>query len=80
MAPHHGSLAVDGAGLARWAGPRVVIACQGPEGGRSDGGDAYRAAGAHYLSTWRCGAVTIHSHATGLVVETFRTGERFVVR
>jgi competence protein ComEC len=80
MAPHHGSPAANGPELARWATPRVVISCQGPERGRSDRGDAYRALGAHYLSTWRTGAVTIHSHATGLVVETFRTGERFVVR
>ncbi len=80
MAPHHGSPAANGPGLAHWAQPRVVISCQGAERGRSDGGDAYRALGTRYLSTWAHGAVTIHSHSTGLVVETFRTAERFVVR
>ena len=40
----------------------------------------YRLAGAHCLTTWHDGAVTIRSHVSGLVVETFRTGERFVVR
>jgi competence protein ComEC len=79
QAPHHGSPAANGEGLAAWVDPRVVVACQGPPPGRSDGGDAYRRRGSAYLSTWRVGAVTIHSHATGLVVETFRTGERFVV-
>lgn len=56
------------------------MACQGPSLGPRDGGEAYRAAGARYLRTGRDGAVIIHSHASGLVVETFRTGERFVVR
>jgi hypothetical protein len=66
--------------LARWARPEVVVSCQGPPRGSRDGGEAYRDAGAHYLSTGRDGAVTVHSHASGLVVETFRAGERFVVR
>jgi hypothetical protein len=47
--------------------------------GPRDGGEAYRDAGTRYLSTDREGAVTVHSHVSGLVVETFHTGERFVV-
>jgi competence protein ComEC len=80
MAPHHGSPAANPPELARWARPEVVVSCQGPRPGPRDGGEAYRAAGARYLSTAREGAVTVRSHASGLVVETFRTGERFVVR
>jgi hypothetical protein len=36
--------------------------------------------GARFLGTWPHGAVTVRSHASGLVVETFQSGERFVVR
>jgi hypothetical protein len=38
------------------------------------------AGGARFLGTWPHGAVTVRSHPTGLVVETFRTGQRFAVR
>ncbi|HZT81801.1 MAG TPA: ComEC/Rec2 family competence protein [Gemmataceae bacterium] len=79
MAPHHGSHLVNRPELAGRVRPRVAVACQGPPrgGGRPD---PYTAAGGRYLDTWRHGAVTVRSHATGLVVETFRTQERFVVR
>jgi hypothetical protein len=40
----------------------------------------YESRGARYLGTWPHGAVTITSHRTGLVAETFKTGQRFVVR
>ncbi len=80
MAPHHGSPAANRPELARWARPQVVVSCQEPRHGRRDGGEAYREAGIRYLSTGTDGAVTVHSHASGLVVETFRSGERFVVR
>jgi competence protein ComEC len=80
MAPHHGSPAANGMALARWARPRVVVSCQGPEAGRKDGAAPYRDAGATYLTTHQDGAVTVRSHAGGLVVETFRGGARFVLR
>ena len=35
---------------------------------------------ARFLSTWADGAITIRSHSTGMVVETFVTGQRFVLR
>jgi competence protein ComEC len=79
MAPHHGSVAANGPALARWARAPVIVACQGPPQGPQDGGDAYRRLGQRYLSTWEHGAVTIRSHTTGVIVETFRTRERFVV-
>jgi competence protein ComEC len=80
MAPHHGSKAADPASLVRWARPKVVISCQGPP--RTPGGtpDIYAAGGAQFLSTAEQGAVTVRSHVSGLVVETFRTGQRIVVR
>jgi competence protein ComEC len=80
MAPHHGSRAADPGGLAQWARPKVVISCQGPP--RTPGGtpDVYAARGAQFLSTWDQGAVTVRSHVSGLVVETFRTAQRIVVR
>jgi competence protein ComEC len=80
MAPHHGSKAANTPELARWARPQVVVSCQGPEAGRQDGSEPYRLGGTHCLTTWHDGAVTVRSHASGLVVETFRTGDRFVVR
>jgi competence protein ComEC len=80
MAPHHGSRAADPGGIVAWSQPKVVVSCQGPP--RTPGGtaNAYSARGAQFLSTWEHGAVTVRSHASGLVVETFRTGQRFVVR
>jgi hypothetical protein len=35
---------------------------------------------ARFLGTWPHAAVTVRWHRTGLVVETFRTGQRFAVR
>jgi hypothetical protein len=42
--------------------------------------DPYTPAGGRFLGTWPHGAVTVRSHRTGLVVETFVTGQRFAVR
>jgi competence protein ComEC len=79
MAPHHGSLTANGPELARWARPRVVVSCQGPEMGRKDAGQWYRTVGARFQTTHHDGAVTVHSHQSGLVIETFRSGERYAV-
>ena len=40
----------------------------------------YEALGATFFPTWSHGAVTVHSRNGGLIVETFRTGRRVVVR
>src|SRR5262249_14856856 len=80
MAPHHGSRLADPAGLAAWARPKVVVACDGPPRGPAATAAAYAARGAQFLGTWEQGAVTVRSHTSGLVVETFRTGQRIVVR
>ena len=65
--------------LALWARPRVVISCQGRPGPSKEVRERYRRVGAQLLDTHQHGAVTIRSHASGLVVETFATKERLVV-
>jgi competence protein ComEC len=80
MAPHHGSKVANTPGLARWARPRVVISCQGVPRSLADTAEPYKAGRATFLGTWPHGAVTVRSHAAGLVVETFRTKLRFAVR
>jgi competence protein ComEC len=81
MAPHHGSRLVEGASrLMEWARPRVVVSCQRGPRTPSRLPNPYKAPGVRFLGTWPEGAVTIRSHASGLVIETFVTKERFVVR
>jgi competence protein ComEC len=78
--PHHGSRASNTPELAAWARPRVVVSCEGPPLGGVRAREPYTAGGGRFLGTWPHGAVTVRSHRTGLVVETFRTGQRFAVR
>jgi competence protein ComEC len=80
MAPHHGSKAANVPELADWAQPRVAISSQGPPRGPGGVPEPYTAKGARFLSTWADGAITVRSHSTGMVVETFVTGQRFVLR
>jgi competence protein ComEC len=80
MAPHHGSRFPNTLELAQWARPKVVISCEGPPRGPARPAEPYTAMGARFLGTWPHGAVTVRSHTSGLVVETFQTGHRFVVR
>jgi len=83
MAPHHGSRRIDVEGLVKWARPQVIVACQGPPLTTTAGASpeaAYQKGGGRYLGTWPHGAVTIHSHTSGLMVETYVTRERLAVR
>jgi competence protein ComEC len=80
MAPHHGSRKANTPNLAAWSRPQVVISCQGPPRSVGDAAEPYQKRGARFLGTWPEGAVTVHSHRSGLVVETFVTKQRFVVR
>jgi competence protein ComEC len=80
MAPHHGAKAANPPALAAWARPRLVVACQGPPPWPTQVPSVYESRGAEYLGTWPHGAVTVVSHRTGLMAETFRTGRRVVVR
>jgi competence protein ComEC len=79
MAPHHGSRAANTPELAQWARPLVVIACQGPPRGTARTAEPYTGSGAAFLGTWSHGAITVRSHSTGLVVETFVTGKKFIL-
>jgi competence protein ComEC len=80
MAPHHGSHLANTADLAQWARPRVVVSCQGRPPPSREVLQRYRQVGAQVLDTHQHGAVTVRSHTSGLVVETYRTQERFVIR
>lgn len=80
MAPHHGGKSANPPTLAEWCPPRLVVACQGPPPWPTQVPGMYESFGATYFGTWPNGAVTIMSHRTGLVAETFRTGKRIVVR
>jgi competence protein ComEC len=77
MTPHHGSGRVEP--LAAWAKPRLVIASQG----RGDAGKAsevFASRRVPYIATWPEGAVTVRSHQSGLILETFATKKREVIR
>jgi competence protein ComEC len=78
MAPHHGSAVSNRTELALWAHPRIVVSCEGQPRALQRGPEPYTATGATFLSTWLHGAVTIRSHPTGMVVQTFRSQKSFV--
>jgi competence protein ComEC len=90
LAPHHGAVTANAPlrepggkalpGLmAAWARPKLVVSSMRP--GRTDHlAESYGAVGASVWDTPTAGAVTVRSHRTGLVAETFRTGEVRVVR
>lgn len=79
LAPHHGSKDANVPDLAAWAQPRLVISCQEPKpvvGLLA----VYGPRGGQVLDTATAGAITVRSHKSGLIAETFRTQERIVVR
>jgi competence protein ComEC len=88
LAPHHGAVGANArrepegrfspGPLATWAKPRLVVSCQQP--GKIDHlTSAYGPSGGLVWDTATVGAVTVRSHSTGLIAETFRTGERRVI-
>jgi competence protein ComEC len=80
QAPHHGSRRLDAAGLTAWARPHLVVSCQGRPRGAPGEPEAYTQGGCQFLATWPHGAVTVVSHRSGLVVETFQSRQRLVLR
>ncbi|HXG11212.1 MAG TPA: ComEC/Rec2 family competence protein [Gemmataceae bacterium] len=80
MAPHHGSRLADPAKLADWARPAVVVSCQGRPIWPMNTPEVYEQKGARFLGTWPHGAVTIRSRPEELVVETYRSRQRIVIR
>jgi competence protein ComEC len=79
MAPHHGSPAANHGKLADWSTPKLAIACDGPRYSAAKTEDVYTKKKIPYWVTWPHGAITLRSHRTGLIAETFRTGQRVVV-
>ena len=89
LAPHHGAIGAnakkqpDGrfspGPMAAWARPQLVVSCQEPRD-KAHLEAAYGPSGATVWDTATVGAVMVRSHATGLVAETFRTGEVRVIR
>lgn len=89
LAPHHGAVGAnarrEGEGrfapgpMAAWARPRLVVSSQEPRGTEHLKA-AYGQNGGTVWDTATAGAVTVRSHASGLVAETFRTGEVLVIR
>jgi competence protein ComEC len=89
LAPHHGAKNANAPKgppekpepgvMASWARPKLVIASQraGPPTDHLHAG--YGAVGATVWDTPTAGAVTVRSHATGVVAEAFRTGEVRVI-
>jgi competence protein ComEC len=76
MAPHHGSRRIDAEGLVNTAQPWLIVSSQGPPLGKGGYPEAYLRKGLKFWPTLECGAITIRSHATGLVAERFLDGER----
>jgi competence protein ComEC len=80
MAPHHGSMASNPGRMLAWAWPKLAISSQAQPRWPPRGPDPYEQARIPLWRTFEHGAVTVRSHRTGLVAETFRTGQRLVVR
>jgi hypothetical protein len=82
MAPRHGSAtkSVHPGDLVQWSDPRVVVSCQGPPRRAEPTPEAYRSPRVVFLSTWAHGAITVRSGRSGVIVETFTTKQRIVVR
>jgi competence protein ComEC len=75
MAPHHGNK-VATAAMVHWAKPRVLLSCQGPPRSALKT-EPENAAVPSLLGTWPHGAVTVHSRADSLVLETFVSKQRW---
>ena len=88
LAAHHGGKSANvirGPGgtqlparIVEWAKPKLVVSSQ--RAGPTDHlAAAYRGVGATVWDTPTSGAVTVRVHATGVVAESFRSGEVRVV-
>jgi len=79
QAPHHGSRTSNTPALAAWARPEFVISSQGVPRSVPKVANPYETLGARYLTTWPHGAVTVRPEGGEFVVETYHTGNRWVV-
>jgi competence protein ComEC len=78
MAPHHGSRRIDVRGLLNWSRPGLIVSQDDRR--EPAGGDPYQNASVRLLNTGEHGAVTLRVHSSGVIVETFVTSQRFVLR
>lgn len=79
MAPHHGSKAANTDELRDWASPKLVVSCEGiPRTLNRE--NTYVRKSIPYWMTHEHGAITLHSHRTGLVAKAYRSKERLVVK
>jgi len=79
MAPHHGGPTANTPKLVDWAKPKLAIACDGPRNPPAKQIDVYTKKKIPYWITWPHGTITLRSHRTGLIAETYCTGQRLVV-
>jgi len=79
LAPHHGSKSANTSTFASWAKPKLVVSSQKPSDAKGLKA-VYEPLGAKVWDTASSGAITLHSHRTGLTAEAFRTKERLVVQ
>ncbi len=80
LAPHHGSAAAFPDALRRWATPKLVAVSRGNLYSNTVA-DGIGGPGVPVWDTHTFGTVTVRSHRSGLVADTFRTGEsRVIVR
>ncbi len=78
VAPHHGSRSAFSPELVRWCSPSFVAVTRGNRAETAvRPGDA---GGAPVWDTWTSGAIAVRSNPTGLTAESFRRGERIVVK
>jgi len=77
MSPHHGSKTSNTDELAKWASPKCVVSSQGRPRATPD---PFAEIGAKVWTTHDHGAITIRSHATGLMIDTFGTRLHEVIR
>jgi competence protein ComEC len=80
MAPHHGSPTVNDVRLAEWAKPKVVVSCEGMPRNPTRPSEPYSARGIKFFGTWPHGAITVRSNRHGMLLETFASKQRLVVR
>ncbi|MCI0702701.1 MAG: DNA internalization-related competence protein ComEC/Rec2 [Planctomycetia bacterium] len=89
LAPHHGAKNANNPRgtrekpepgvMAAWAKPKLVVSSQRVGTPTDHLHVSYGSVGATVWDTPTAGSVTVRSHSSGLVAETFRTGEQKVV-
>ncbi len=85
LAPHHGAKNANAprgtaekpepGAMATWARPKLVVSSQRAGSATEHLHASYGAVGATVWDTPTAGAVTVRSHATGVIAEAFRTRE-----